>query len=310
MAKPVKPYTTPTLSDYVAIRNSEINVQTEAVRKARYEKPIIVFRENPEGQAVVKQPDKKGTRKINRKPKSEVNKEDISATLSALEEEDSDDSELAEAETVEKTSAAVEPEASKSEKQNGALTVPMFSIQYMQDYYEWSRKQAKFTFWVAIGACIVGVLVIILSSLLPLLGTVDANKVWLTTIGGVVTEVFAGTILIVYRSSLIQLNYYHKSLHEDLRYLGAVDLLWRFYSDTAHDNALADVITNSMKINYTVAQQREDPVIIIKPSKTDESGDQENNPENTQEDAAANTQSNSGSNSANGESNQGKKSRK
>lgn len=309
MAKPTKPDTAPTLSDYVAIRNSEINVQTEAVRKARYEKPIIVLRKNPEGQAVVKQPDKEGTRKINRKPKSEVKKEDIAATLSAL-EEDSDDSELSEVETVEKTSTAVEPEASKSEKQNGALTVPMFSIQYMQDYYEWSRKQAKFTFWVAIGACIVGVLVIILASLLPLLGTVDANKVWLTTIGGVVTEVFAGTILIVYRSSLIQLNYYHKSLHEDLRYLGAVDLLWRFYSDTAHDNALADVITNSMKINYTVAQQREDPVIIIKPSKTDESGDQENNPENTQEDAAANTQSNTGSNSANGESNQGKKSRK
>lgn len=138
-----------------------------------------------------------------------------------------------------------------------ALSISVANIGAMRDYYSWSQKQAKIICWVAVAACIAGIAVIAASLIFSVIGKLAFDKVLITAIGGMVTELFAGTTLIVYRNSLVQLNYYHNALHEDQRFLSSVDLLWQFSSDTERDKMLASIIRNSLKINLALATEKE-----------------------------------------------------
>lgn len=151
-----------------------------------------------------------------------------------------------------------QPGAMNAEAPN-ALSISVANISAMRDYYSWSQKQARIICWVAVGACAAGILVIMASLVLSVISALAFDKVLITAIGGMVTELFAGTTLIVYRSSLAQLNRYHKSLHEDQRFLSSVDLLWQFSSDTERDKMLASIIRNSLKINLALATEKEKP---------------------------------------------------
>ena len=77
-------------------------------------------------------------------------------------------------------------------------------------------------------------------------------------IGGVITELIAGTALVVYRSSLAQLNHYHKALHEDERFLSSVNLLGKFTEDEMRDNMLQEIIRSEIQMNLDGLQEYED----------------------------------------------------
>ena len=55
---------------------------------------------------------------------------------------------------------------------------------------------------------------------------IEFSDVNYPAVGGAITEVIAGTALIVYRNSLSQLNHYHKALHEDERFLSSCKFAW------------------------------------------------------------------------------------
>ncbi|HML66915.1 MAG TPA: hypothetical protein PKA81_00840 [Clostridia bacterium] len=136
-----------------------------------------------------------------------------------------------------------------------ALSIIQLNLNNMHDYFEWSLTQAKIIFGVAAGSCIVGIVLIVLSFVFAVLGKFALDQAILTAIGGVATELFAGTTLIVYRSSLKQLNFYHKSLHEDQRFLSSVDLLCRFSNDKNRDKMLQTIICSSMQISIAAAAE-------------------------------------------------------
>ena len=128
----------------------------------------------------------------------------------------------------------------------------------MEGYYTWSKTQAIITFFIAAASCVVGILLIVFAFVYSVNGKVALDKTIITAIGGLVTELFAGTTLIVYKSSLKQMNFYHKSLHEDQRLLSSVDLLCRFSNDKNRDKMLQTIICSSMQISIAAAADDDD----------------------------------------------------
>lgn len=139
----------------------------------------------------------------------------------------------------------------------------------IKEYYEWSQDQAKAMFIVAIITCIAGFGMIAASLLLSIFMKLDFEAALLTAIGGMITEVFGGTTLLVYRSTVSQLNYYHKSLHEDQRYLYTAELTDEINSSAIKDEMLEAIIRNALRINLILAQEKEETTEKRKPAATD-----------------------------------------
>ena len=138
------------------------------------------------------------------------------------------------------------------------LSIIQANLESMEGYYTWSKTQAIITFFIAAASCVVGILLIVFAFVYSVNGKVALDKTIITAIGGLVTELFAGTTLIVYKSSLKQMNFYHKSLHEDQRLLSSVDLLCRFSNDKNRDKMLQTIICSSMQISIAAAADDED----------------------------------------------------
>lgn len=159
----------------------------------------------------------------------------------------------------------------KPAKESGVLSILNANLKAMRGYYSWSQRQAKIICWLAIVSCIVGLAIILAAVTLGFLKVLTLDQTVLTAVGGMITQVFAGTTLIVYRSSIKQLNYYHKSLHEDQRFLTSADLVWRL-SKTEQDKMLAAIIRSALRINVAVALENESGDDDEKTDKTGASG--------------------------------------
>ena len=93
------------------------------------------------------------------------------------------------------------------------------------------------------------------SYLLPVVFRLSFQMSIIPAVGGAITEVIAGTALIVYRNSLSQLNHYHKALHEDERFLSSVNLLGKFSTVEARDDMLREIIRSEIQMNLAVIHE-------------------------------------------------------
>ena len=117
-----------------------------------------------------------------------------------------------------------------SENKNNidAIGRMMINLEDIKEFYTWSQKQAKASFILAVVMCIFGFSLIVIAIILGVMLKLELRMSIIPAISGVVTELIAGTALVVYRHSLLQLNHYHKALHEDERFLSSVNLLGKF----------------------------------------------------------------------------------
>lgn len=97
----------------------------------------------------------------------------------------------------------------------------------------------------------------IVAILIPIVFRLSFQMSIIPAIGGVITELIAGTALVVYRNSLSQLNHYHKALHEDERFLSSVNLLGKFSSVEAQDDMLREIIRSEIQMNLAELQENE-----------------------------------------------------
>lgn len=169
---------------------------------------------------------------------------------------------------------------SEKEKRPATLRLMELNLKSIKKYYSWSQEQAKSTFNVAIISCVAGFVMILSALLLTIILKLNFEAALLTAIGGIITEVFGGTTLLVYRSSILQLNHYHKSLHEDQRFLSATDLISKMSSETGRDKMLEAVIRNALRINLAVALDKE----ILTENDKDRSTDSDVKTSNTESD--------------------------
>ena len=97
----------------------------------------------------------------------------------------------------------------------------------------------------------------VVAILLPVVFRLSFQMSIIPAVGGAITEVIAGTALIVYRNSLSQLNHYHKALHEDERFLSSVNLLGKFSTVEARDDMLREIIRSEIQMNLAELQENE-----------------------------------------------------
>ena len=157
---------------------------------------------------------------------------------------------------------AVIPRDTKEEQQNSAgkkevdaLGRMMINLEDIKEFYTWSQKQAKASFILAVSMCISGFVLMVVAILLPVVFRLSFQMSIIPAVGGAITEVIAGTALIVYRNSLSQLNHYHKALHEDERFLSSVNLLGKFSTVEARDDMLREIIRSEIQMNLAVIHE-------------------------------------------------------
>lgn len=151
-----------------------------------------------------------------------------------------------------------EQQNSDGKKEVDALGRMMINLEDIKEFYTWSQKQAKAAFVLAVSMCVLGFGLIIIACALPVAFKLSYQISIIPAIGGVITELIAGTALVVYRSSLAQLNHYHKALHEDERFLSSVNLLGKFTEDEMRDNMLQEIIRSEIQMNLDGLQEYED----------------------------------------------------
>lgn len=145
-----------------------------------------------------------------------------------------------------------EHEYSESEDKKNeidALGRMLINLEDIKEFYTWSQKQAKASFVLAVSMCISGFALMIASIVLPIAFRLSFQMSIIPAVGGVITELIAGTALVVYRNSLSQLNHYHKALHEDERFLSSVNLLGKFSTVEAQDDMLREIIRSEIQMN-------------------------------------------------------------
>ncbi len=146
----------------------------------------------------------------------------------------------------------------EKKKEIDALGRMMINLEDIKEFYTWSQKQAKASFILAVAMCISGFILMIVAIMLPVVFRLSFQMSIIPAIGGVITELIAGTALVVYRNSLSQLNHYHKALHEDERFLSSVNLLGKFSTVEAQDDMLREIIRSEIQMNLEGLKETED----------------------------------------------------
>ena len=155
-------------------------------------------------------------------------------------------------------------ENKEKKKEIDALGRMMINLEDIKEFYTWSQKQAKASFILAVVMCIFGFALMIAAIVLPVVFRLSFQMSIIPAVGGVITELIAGTALVVYRNSLSQLNHYHKALHEDERFLSSVNLLGKFSTVEAQDDMLREIIRSEIQMNLDGLKEIEN----IKPNKS------------------------------------------
>jgi hypothetical protein len=165
-----------------------------------------------------------------------------------------------------KRTEEVSSENKENKKEIDALGRMMINLEDIKEFYTWSQKQAKASFILAVVMCILGFALMIAAIVLPVVFRLSFQMSIIPAVGGVITELIAGTALVVYRNSLSQLNHYHKALHEDERFLSSVNLLGKFSTVDAQDDMLREIIRSEIQMNLDGLKETEN----IKPDKSSE----------------------------------------
>lgn len=119
----------------------------------------------------------------------------------------------------------------------------------IKEYYDWSRVQAKTSFIFSMTMCVFGVIVVAISILMPILWKTQLIISIVTAIGGIIIELMSGFVLTLYKNSMLQLNYYHQSLHEDERFLSCVSLVNKLKDDNLKEEMIKEIIKNELELN-------------------------------------------------------------
>ena len=153
---------------------------------------------------------------------------------------------------------SVEPDEVQSALQIDALGRMLINLEDIKEFYTWSQRQAKGSFKLAVSMCIAGFVMMAVAILLPIAFGLSVEMAIIPAIGGAIAEVVAGTALIVYKSSLAQLNHYHKALHEDERFLSSVNLISRFSTTEIQDEMLREIVRSEIQMNLISIAIQED----------------------------------------------------
>lgn len=91
------------------------------------------------------------------------------------------------------------------------------------DYFKISKSQAKSSFWFSVISCIVGMGALAIG-IYGIVILKDISVSVISLISGSISELISGTVFWVHNKSALQLNHYYNALHENEKFLSAVNI--------------------------------------------------------------------------------------
>ena len=129
-------------------------------------------------------------------------------------------------------------------------------IGLLRRYYESGLAQAKSSFNWAIGITVLSILAFI--GIVILFGkNEDKTIIWATAIASGLTELIAGTLLLIYQKTLLQLNNYNRQMSKIQDYLLANSFI-ESLSENARDNARLELIRSITPTQNNLLQSNDD----------------------------------------------------
>lgn len=91
------------------------------------------------------------------------------------------------------------------------------------EYFKISKKQARLSFTFSVIACVLGLVAIVIG-VYGIIVLKNISVAIISLIGGSVSELISGTIFWVHNKSALQLNHYYNALHDNEKFLSAVNI--------------------------------------------------------------------------------------
>ena len=104
----------------------------------------------------------------------------------------------------------------------------------IKEYFKISKNQSKFSFYFSIVSSVVGIIVVIIAAS----GMIIFKSLGISIIAavsGAITEIISGIVLWIHNKSALQLNYYYDSLHENEKFLSAVNIADKLSEEKKED---------------------------------------------------------------------------
>lgn len=91
------------------------------------------------------------------------------------------------------------------------------------EYFTISKNQAKSSFWFSVISCVVG-MVALAVGIYGIVVQKNISVSVISLISGSISEVISGTVFWVHNKSALQLNHYYNALHENEKFLAAINM--------------------------------------------------------------------------------------
>ena len=159
-----------------------------------------------------------------------------------------------------------DPKKRESEDQP-LVELMIYNLRALYRNIQWGRKQAKIALVFGIVFSICGLIVYCL----PLITHFKdinpnpdiASSVISPLVGGTIAELIAATAIVIYSRSIKQLNYYHKALHENERFLTSINIIRGLNCGESDriamiDKVVSDYIRGGMEEQRSAAKREDD----------------------------------------------------
>lgn len=130
-------------------------------------------------------------------------------------------------------------EIRKNEKKD-IIALMLKNNDEITEYFKISKTQAKSSFWFSVISCIVGLLALVVG-IYGIVILKDASISVISLISGAISELISGTVFWVHNKSALQLNHYYDALHENEKFLSAVNIADKL-SDEKREEVLVEII--------------------------------------------------------------------
>lgn len=121
------------------------------------------------------------------------------------------------------------------------------------EYFRISKSHAKSSYWFSIISCAIG-LVILSISVYMIFVKENLQVAVISIISGSITEIISATVFWVHNKSALQLNHYYDALHENEKFLSAVNIVDKL-SDNRKDEMYIEIIRKQINIDSKQADK-------------------------------------------------------
>lgn len=142
--------------------------------------------------------------------------------------------------------AVVEAFNSANPADANILSMMTLNMSEIREFYIMTKFQAKRAFAWAITTFLVGFALFATSCVMAIISNSSSVSVIIPAVSGAIVELLSAGSLFIYKKTLEQLNVYYQYLHENERFLSAVQVSDNI-SQEKRDEVLAQIINKQMK---------------------------------------------------------------